>query len=541
MYNLILIILFSFQGPFINFISFWKENLQEENSTQTNYSFSQKEGVYEEHVPAQKWIDTHFKKEVTEINASGQDLEGNINFSAFTKLEKINLDNNYNIYWMNVHDNRELKWFSANNSFHYYMPDLTDNPKLEYLSLNGDTFNYNNPLESRIDLKNNQRLNYLDFRGIYDPWNKDKNLEVWLAYNFHPDTFLSNTPLNIEYFFKKINDKGDQEERNLTAPQNWKLFVFENAEQPLTVTNNGNHLIWNNDNSTWFYKPSEKWATDPFEGGAYEHRYVKGLKNWYDLDRDVPQGTSKTFGRFFYWIYRSYLGYQWIVPLWYESPNFLTPIQNWLDQQDANSTILEARGMNFTGHADLSRFSKLETLDLFYNKITSVDLSHNLKLQFLFLNDNLLKTIDVSFNPLLYIFHAENNLTKLFIRLHWKFNDHWYLFYHDDDAIIERIKQPEQDAQKWLNQQYKKVPYLQGTNLNLVGKINFQGFTEIETLWLFNNNLQEIDVSACQRLKVLWTQNNPPLKKIILPYGFDINNKDNFKYDNDHEIEIIIH
>jgi hypothetical protein len=71
--------------------------------------------IDDDHVPAQEYINTHFSKRTTEIDASNQDLKGFVDFSAFTRLEVLKLDNNYEIS-LKVSNNRQLRYLSFNNS-----------------------------------------------------------------------------------------------------------------------------------------------------------------------------------------------------------------------------------------------------------------------------------------------------------------------------------------------------------------------------------------------------------------------------------------
>jgi hypothetical protein len=73
-----------------------------------------------------------------------------------------------------------------------------------------------------MNLKNNYELKHLDLRGVRDPYNKDKLLELQLPYNFNRnfDAFYKSNQIDIKYLFNSLDENKEIIEKDLTPPKN---------------------------------------------------------------------------------------------------------------------------------------------------------------------------------------------------------------------------------------------------------------------------------------------------------------------------------
>lgn len=361
---------------------------------------------------------------------------------------------------------------------------------------------------SNLDLSRNEKLERLDLRA-----NNYHQLTVQLPFIHIPSNFKHD---NDNIIFQMFRDG-----KNFFPINFGRFNIFYLENQTLKMDDEEKLFFKNHNNWDKYWKTGEDWSYQK----ESQLRQERKIKNWYDFQIDFLEKGELNVKNFIYWLFEDWRSNKYIVPVWWE---FIDPEkrdQKWIDKikrgdnyLNENGRTLHANNLEIIGKINLygPQFQELEVINLQNNKISEVDLTHNHYLVYL----NLI-----------------NNQQQLKIKLAWQFDQQEAFFNHDDDVIIEQEKRPEKNAQKWLDQQNKNIKYLQGSNLNLVGKIRFLNFPNLETLWLFNNKLTEIDISWLPNLKTLFAKKNsgatiifkdqPQKEKITLNYDA---NKQEIKY-----------
>jgi hypothetical protein len=285
---------------------------------------------------------------------------------------------------------------------------------------------------------------------------------------------LYNTVLKTFY-----NDK------NIYPYYYWNLIKFKEVK----ISRSANYLsIWDDGyNENKYYKPSEDWANN--ENNKLHSE--RGIKNWFDLEKQFKINNPIIVKNLFGWVYTDWLGYKYLVPVWWEY-QMKQSAQQWLNNLilSDNQELTSPKNIELTGEANLSdvKFSKLKRLDLSKNQLSAIDLSNNLDLTYINLSEN-------------------QNYLK--ITLPWTFIRSIKNFIHDQNAEISQQSKPSTTSgQEKVNKIDKQSKNINLSNKNLIGEVNFSGFDQLDSLWIINNSLTLIDISEVSSLTDLKVSGN---------------------------------
>ena len=186
---------------------------------------------------------------------------------------------------------------------------------------------------------------------------------------------------------------------------------------------------------------------------------------------------------------------------------------------------------NLINNLDVKEIEFLRNLNCGENQLTTIDISHNLYLEGLNCRSNLLSNINLKNgnNTILRSFDAANNPDLICIQVdniaeannkaYWTKETSVYynvdctlndiLFIPDDNFKMGVLRDADVngDGEIQLTEAQSALEVtVQFSNIKSL--IGIEYFTNLETLWCFNNDLEEIDVSKNTKLKWLWCRGN---------------------------------
>ena len=189
---------------------------------------------------------------------------------------------------------------------------------------------------------------------------------------------------------------------------------------------------------SYFLRGSEWWLTghinsagystigDEFDTSSYTH-YDSTVLDFYFLQAQYPAFAAYTvssadFDPSFLGIAVDKTNFPDPVFRDYVSINFDTDGDGYLsDEEIAAVTSIDCSGTeeapgSIASLKGVEHFTALETLNCYYNKLTSIDLSSNSKLWALNCADNQIHQLDLGSNPLKYLFCARNQIASLDVK-----------------------------------------------------------------------------------------------------------------------------